>query len=102
MQFSSRVFAALLWCLAACASHASAVAEAFPGEQSEWSGCVRYDFEHAGRPAIVVAPKEPAEGRPWLWRGEFFGAFPSVDQALLKEGSSPISTAGTPSAARRR
>lgn len=63
-----------------------AFADPFLGKQSEWSGGVRYDFEHEGRPAIVVAPQEPAEGTPWLWRGEFFGAFPSVDQALLKQG----------------
>ena len=60
--------------------------ESFPGQQTELWGGVRYDFEHEGRPAVVVAPHEPAEGRPWLWRGEFFGAFPSVDQALVKEG----------------
>jgi pimeloyl-ACP methyl ester carboxylesterase len=71
----------------------------FPGRTSRWNdghptpadgrgdpGFVRHDFEHAGRPAIVVLPARPAPGRPWLWRAEFFGAFPSVDRALLARG----------------
>ncbi len=58
----------------------------FPGKQTEWSGYQRFDFDQAGRNAIVVVPKQEAVGKPWLWRGEFFGAFPSVDQALLKQG----------------
>ena len=58
----------------------------FTGTQSEWSGFPRFDFECDGRPAIVVVPTQPAEGRPWLWRGEFFGAFANADVALLREG----------------
>jgi pimeloyl-ACP methyl ester carboxylesterase len=61
-------------------------ATAFAGAKSEWSGFPRFDFECAGRPAIVVAPLHPAPGRPWLWRGEFFGAFASTDVALLHDG----------------
>jgi pimeloyl-ACP methyl ester carboxylesterase len=64
----------------------SAQPKPFEGKRSRWSECDRYDFQCDGRPAIVVAPKEPAPGRPWLWRGEFFGAFPTVDQALLAKG----------------
>lgn len=59
---------------------------AFPGKRTVWQGYPRYDFELAGRPVTIVAPSAPAEGKPWLWRGEFFGAFPSVDLALLKLG----------------
>jgi len=33
-----------------------------------------------------VKPKRPAEGRPWIWRTEFFAAFPTVDLALLEAG----------------
>ncbi|HEY8748073.1 MAG TPA: hypothetical protein VIM11_08870, partial [Tepidisphaeraceae bacterium] len=49
-------------------------------------GYARFDFECDGRPATIVAPKQAAAGRPWLWRGEFFGAFATVDQALLARG----------------
>ena len=58
----------------------------FPGARSKWAGFDRYDFPCEGRKAIVVAPAQPAPGKPWLWRGEFFGAFPSVDHALLAAG----------------
>lgn len=60
--------------------------QAFPGFKSEWNGCDRYDFRFKGRDAIVVAPKQEAEGKPWIWRPAFFGAFPSVDKALLEKG----------------
>jgi alpha-beta hydrolase superfamily lysophospholipase len=36
--------------------------------------------------ATIVKPKQAAPGRPWLWRGEFFGAFAEVDRALLGAG----------------
>ena len=64
----------------------SLAAQGFPGEKSSWEGCDRYDFKVEGRDALVVIPKEAAPGRPWIWRPAFFGAFPSVDKALLKEG----------------
>lgn len=58
----------------------------FPGVRSEWNGFARYDFEFAGRKVTVAAPEERARGGPWLWRGEFFGAFAGVDEALLRQG----------------
>lgn len=64
----------------------SMAAQDFPGVKSSWEGCDRYDFKVEGRDALVVIPKEAAPGRPWIWRPAFFGAFPSVDQALLKQG----------------
>ena len=61
-------------------------AQEYPGEKSSWEGCDRYDFKVEGRDALVVVPEKAAPGNPWIWRPAFFGAFPSVDQALLKEG----------------
>ena len=61
-------------------------AKDYPGEKSSWEGCDRYDFKVEGRDALVVIPKKAAPGNPWIWRPAFFGAFPSVDKALLKEG----------------
>ena len=58
----------------------------FPGKQSVWNGYTRYDFEVDGKPVLVVAPKEPAAGRPWVWHGEFFGHKPAPDIALLGQG----------------
>ncbi|MEO6183289.1 MAG: SGNH/GDSL hydrolase family protein, partial [Verrucomicrobiota bacterium] len=48
----------------------------FPGKRSNWHGYDRYDFESNGKPAIVVVPRQVLSGKPWAWRGEFFGAFP--------------------------
>jgi pimeloyl-ACP methyl ester carboxylesterase len=81
-------------------------AEAFPGKQSDWKGHHRFDFEVAGRAVTVVAPEKAAEGRPWLWRGEFFGAFATVDEALLQQGWHVVymdcsNTFGSPDTMRR-
>ncbi len=58
----------------------------FPGVESRWNGFVRHDFTVDGSGAIVVEPKTPLPGRPWAWRGEFFGAFANADIALLEAG----------------
>lgn len=58
----------------------------FPGKLSDWNGFARFDFEVAGKPLMVIAPKQPAAGRPWVWHGEFFGHKPAPDIALLNRG----------------
>ena len=69
------------------AAHAEeSAATVFPGTESEWNGFRRFDFEIAGKPVLVVVPKAAAEGRPWVWHGEFFGHKPAPDIELLKRG----------------
>ena len=58
----------------------------FPGVKSQWQGFDRYDFEVDGTPAIVVAPKQSLPGKPWIWRGEFFGVYAKADAALVGKG----------------
>jgi pimeloyl-ACP methyl ester carboxylesterase/lysophospholipase L1-like esterase len=58
----------------------------FPGKKSQWEGFDRYDFEFNGKPAIMVVPRQALPGKPWAWRGEFFGAFPNADIALVGKG----------------
>ena len=53
---------------------------------SEWKGYERLDFTVAGRAALLVKPKSPAPGKPWIWRTEFFGTAPQADIALLGKG----------------
>jgi pimeloyl-ACP methyl ester carboxylesterase len=53
---------------------------------SRWNGFDRVDFTVFGRSAIIVVPHEPAPGRPWIWRTEFFDHEPQVDLALLARG----------------
>lgn len=73
--------------LAVGGSRASGAEDAaFPGKQSQYHGCPRYDFTFDGCATIVVAPRQAAAGRPWIWRAEFFDAFPQVDLALLDKG----------------
>lgn len=43
-------------------------------------------FDFSGHSAIVVMPKVPWPGTPWVWRTEFFGYFDWVDKALLEKG----------------
>ena len=68
------------------ATAGSATNAAFPGRKSEWQGFDRYDFEFHGKSAIVVVPKQALTGKPWAWRGEFFGAFANADIALVEKG----------------
>jgi pimeloyl-ACP methyl ester carboxylesterase len=58
----------------------------FPGTEGRWEGFARHDFQVDGAHVIVVEPETPLPGRPWAWRGEFFGAFPNADIALVKRG----------------
>jgi pimeloyl-ACP methyl ester carboxylesterase len=69
----------------ASAAHADE-ARPIPGAVSRWNGFARHDFSVDGAKAIVVEPETPLPGRPWAWRGEFFGAFPNADIALVKAG----------------
>lgn len=71
--------------------YAALIGRPFEGEvpaqlTSRWNGYTRIDFAVSNRTAILIEPKVAAEGRPWIWRTEFFGAFPSVDLALLEKG----------------
>ena len=43
-------------------------------------------FELEGHRCEVIAPDTPAEGRPFVFRTEFFHAFDMADRALLKKG----------------
>jgi hypothetical protein len=67
-------------------SSSELISAPFPGKVSEWKNFPRYDFELAGRVVTIVTPAKTADGTPWLWRGEFFGAFATVDEALLRLG----------------
>jgi pimeloyl-ACP methyl ester carboxylesterase len=77
---------AVLALAGAAALRCRARTAAWPGSRTTWGRWARHDFDCEGRPAIVVAPERPAPDRPWLWRGEFFGAFATLDEALLARG----------------
>jgi pimeloyl-ACP methyl ester carboxylesterase len=58
----------------------------FPGAKSAWNGFDRFDFKVLDRKVLVVTPAAAAPGRPWVWRGRFFGHRPEADIELLKRG----------------
>ena len=55
-------------------------------KQADWHGYAMLQFSVGGRSALLVLPKTPAPGRPWIWRTEFFGVDPQADVALLGKG----------------
>lgn len=65
---------------------ASSESSPFPGPRSSWQGYDRYDFVVDGCKTLVVLPKHPAPGAPWIWRAEFFGHRPETDIALVARG----------------
>ena len=44
------------------------------------------EFNVNGRYSIIVCPKNPLEGNPWIWKTEFFYAFNFAEKALLEMG----------------
>lgn len=53
---------------------------------TDWNGYMKINFEIDGRESYVIRPHKPLKGNPWVWRTEFFGAFDTVDRALLEKG----------------
>ncbi len=52
----------------------------------DWNGYEQRDFAVDGHNCLLVLPKTPAAGKPWIWRTEFFGHEPQGDIALLGKG----------------
>ena len=60
--------------------------EKYQTQQSEYNGCERYDFMFNGHWVTIVIPQNPQPKNKWVWRAEFFDAFPIVDLDLLAQG----------------
>jgi len=54
--------------------------------ESKWKGFKRIDFEFESRQAILVCPKTPVDGNKWLYKTEYFEAFPTFELEMLKRG----------------
>ncbi|MEG0571314.1 MAG: SGNH/GDSL hydrolase family protein, partial [Oscillospiraceae bacterium] len=52
----------------------------------DWEGFETHYIHISGYEVILACPKVAAQGNPWAWRTEFFGAYPSTDIMLLKNG----------------
>ena len=64
----------------------AATADKTTAKQLLWNAFDRFDFIVNGRKCLLVVPMQPAAGKPWIWRMEFFGHEPQVDIALLGKG----------------
>ena len=64
----------------------SLCAAEFEGKRGNFHGFTMHDFALEGVPCKVVEPKNPASGKPWIWRARFWGHQPQLDKALLKLG----------------
>lgn len=56
------------------------------GPSFVWRGFTGREGVVDGFACKVVAPRVPAEGRPWAWRPEFFDAFADVDELVVARG----------------
>ena len=65
---------------------ASSCLAKFEGKQSKWKGYNKTEFQLDGNKAFVVEPKEPAEGKPCVWRARFPTYHTEIDEMLLKDG----------------
>lgn len=54
--------------------------------ESVWNGYQRIDFSFEGRDSILVCPKNPRADKKWLFKTEYFGAFPSFELGMLARG----------------
>lgn len=55
-------------------------------KESLWNNFKRLDFEFEGRNAILICPDEAVEGNKWLYKTEYFGAFPNFEIEMVKKG----------------
>ena len=51
-----------------------------------YHGFERRDLVLDGCPVIIVEPRDPAPENRWIWRAEFFDAFPAFDLTMLARG----------------
>ena len=58
----------------------------FPDETIASYGFNAHHFQYDGRECIVVEPAIPLPGKRWVWKAEFFAAFPKFELEMLHRG----------------
>ena len=53
---------------------------------SEWNGFKRLDFKYQDRDCTLICPDNPSNDKKWLYKTEYFDAFPSTEIEMLKKG----------------
>ena len=54
--------------------------------ESIWNGFKRLDFQFEDRDCILICPDNACEGKKWLYKTEYFDAFPEMEIEMLKKG----------------
>ncbi len=54
--------------------------------QTEWNGFCRLDFSFMEHNAILICPHNTRTDRKWLFKTEYFDAFPAFELAMLERG----------------
>ncbi len=57
-----------------------------PYTVGDWYGYEKRDFTFDGKPAVLVCPHMPVAGDKWLFKTEYFGAFPELELSMLARG----------------
>ncbi len=55
-------------------------------KESTWNGFKRIDFAFEGREAILIFPNKATENKNWLFKTEYFDAFPNFEIEMVKNG----------------
>lgn len=58
----------------------------FPEKTESYHGYVLHRFHFDDCECMVVEPHTPRPGREWIWKAEFFEAFPTFELAMLERG----------------
>lgn len=54
--------------------------------ESVWNGFCRYDFEFEDKQAVLICPDKPTENHKWLFKTEYFDAFPEFEIEMVRRG----------------
>ena len=54
--------------------------------ESLWNGFRRLDFTFEGREATLVVPDKANDNKNWLFKTEYFHAFPEFEAEMVKRG----------------
>lgn len=71
--------------IAGCATRSSGP-PLFEGAVKNYHGYELHEMTVDGCAALVVTPKAPLDGKPWIWRTLFWGSFQDTDIAFLEAG----------------
>jgi hypothetical protein len=54
--------------------------------KNTFCGFLRHDFRMGENAVTLIEPRNPKPGRRWVWRAEFFDAFPAFPLEMLERG----------------